>query len=123
MAGRHHADIFGNAGVRGTRPLTIHPLMKVIRVADIGGWHPDSAPVGAGRGFLLTVGVERRRAGAHQAVLNVSISRHGSETYAPHVSILTMPTIFACAGSPDLRTKAATCGMFRGSGIPGSLSH
>ena len=36
---RDHADIFGHRRVRGTGPLAIHDLVKVIGILDVGGLH------------------------------------------------------------------------------------
>jgi hypothetical protein len=43
--------------------------------------------------------------------------RHVSGIYAAYVSILTMRTIFAPGGSPNLRIKRAKIGAFHGVGM------
>src|SRR5450631_2593220 len=47
-----------------------------------------------------------------------SIPETRPRIYAAYVSILTMRTIFAFGGSPNLRIKSAKIGIFHGAGIP-----
>ena len=45
---RYEAYVFGNVGVSGTSPLAIDYLMKVVRIANVGGYHDrHSTPVRA----------------------------------------------------------------------------
>src|SRR5258706_14381606 len=39
-----HPDVFGNGGMGGTRPLTVHDLVEIVGCCDIGGLQKPLLP-------------------------------------------------------------------------------
>ena len=65
-AGRDQANVFRHRRVRRAGPLAIDDLVEIVRVADVGGWNPDSALcLAPGFRRLPIIAVQRRRAGTH----------------------------------------------------------
>ena len=57
--------VFGNVGMGWTRPLTIDDAMVVIRIACIGWFHRQGAPLPASRAVLIDTASESSVAQAY----------------------------------------------------------